>query len=70
MSGMKITDHAFFAGSGSPKFPVGNKTKEYSSAEGSGKVGMYEDTTEAIKKQQEMGNSKIKSHPMKSGYRN
>lgn len=70
MGGMRIDDHKFFAGSGSPKFPVGNKTKDYSSAEGAGAVGEYEDTTEKIKSQQEMGIKKAKSHPQKAGYRN
>lgn len=60
--GMKITDRAFFAGSGSPKFPVGNKTKEYSSAEGAGNVANYEDTTEKIKAAQVAGVKKIKGH--------
>ena len=68
--GQKINDYSFFAGSGSPRFPVGNALKEYSSAEGAGKVSMYEDTTEEIKKQQMQGNAKIKAHPMKSNYRN
>ncbi len=70
MGGMRIDDHKFFAGSGSPKFPVGNKTKEYSSAEGAGAVREYEDTTEKIKEQQVKGIGKAKSHPQKAGYRN
>lgn len=70
MGGQKITDRAFFAGSGSPKFPVGNKVKEYSSAEGAGAVGRYEDTSETIKEQQVKGISKAKSHPQKPSYRN
>ena len=38
MGGMKINDHKFFAGSGSPQFPKGVHTKDYSSAEGAGAV--------------------------------
>jgi hypothetical protein len=67
---MRIDDHAFFAGSGSPKFPVGNKTKEYSSAEGAGHEGDYEDTSEEIKQQQLKAAAKVKAHPMKPNYRN
>lgn len=71
MSGMKINDHSFFAGSGSPRFPKGVHTKDYSSAEGAGAVSKYEDTTEAIKEGQQAGDRKIKSHPMKQpNYRN
>ncbi|CAB4164551.1 hypothetical protein UFOVP816_45 [uncultured Caudovirales phage] len=70
MSGMRIDDHKFFAGSGSPKFPKGVHTKDYSSAEGAGKVSSYEDTTEAIKEQQVKGKGKVQSHPMKPSYRN
>lgn len=60
--GMKINDHKFFAGSGSPRFPKGVHTKDFSSAEGAGEVMKYEDTTEAIKATQEAGKSKIKGH--------
>lgn len=69
--GMRIDDHSFFAGSGSPKFPKGVHTKEYSSAEGAGSVMKYEDTTEAIKAGQVEGEKKAKAHPMKQpNYRN
>jgi hypothetical protein len=47
-----------------------NSVKHYSSAEGSGHVGMdYSDTTEKVKRDQEHGDKKIKSHPIKPGYR-
>ena len=69
MSGRRIDDHKFFAGSGSPKFPKGVHTKDESSAEGSGMVLRYEDTTEMIKSQQEKSVSQAKKHPMKPGYR-
>lgn len=47
-----------------------NSVKHYRSAEGSGHVGMdYPDTTEAIHRDQEHGDSKVKSKPMKTGYR-
>ncbi len=72
MSGQKINDHAFWAGKGSngSVFPMGAKVKGESSAEGAGAVMKYEDTTEAIKSQQEMGKKKVNSHPQKPAYRN
>jgi hypothetical protein len=47
----------------------GNKLKEYKSAEGSGKINDYPDTTEEIREDQMKGDGKIKSHPMRPGYR-
>lgn len=72
MAGQKINDHSFWAGGSSKEspLPMNSKMKQYTSAEGSGSVSSYEDTTETIKKQQEMSNAKIRSHPQKSGYRN
>ncbi len=73
MAGRKIDDHSFWAGSKGMNsvLPDGpHKTKVESSAEGAGEVTRYEDTTETIKSQQEAGKAKIKSHPMKPGYRN
>ena len=71
--GQRIDDHKFWAGGkgkGSP-FPDGpHKCKEESSAEGCGELSHYEDTTEAIKSQQMMGDKKIKGHPQKTGHRN
>lgn len=71
MGGQKINYHGFWAGGKSKGsvFPEGVKTKNESTAEGAGEVSKYEDTTEAIKSVQTMGEKKIKSHPMKSGYR-
>jgi hypothetical protein len=68
--GRRIDDHKFFAGSGSPKFPMGVHHKEESSAEGAGAVNHYEDTTETIKAQQNMGIKKAEAHKHKPGYRN
>ncbi len=71
MGGMKITDHKFFGGSGSPRFPDGgHKLKDESSAEGFGGLSHYEDTTETIKSQQMMNKSKVHGHPQKAGHRN
>lgn len=67
--GQKINDYKFFGGDGR-KFPVGNKTKMESSAEGAGALMQYEDTTEKIKAQQEMGIRKAKGNAQKPSYRN
>lgn len=72
MAGQRIDDHSFWAGGKSKAsvFPEGVHTKNESSAEGAGKLMQYEDTTEAIKTQQQMGDKKIKSLPQKPHYRN
>ncbi len=70
MSGMKITDHKFFAGSGSPQFPKGVHTKDESSAEGFGGLSKYEDTSSQIKEQQVMAKKKVAGHQPKANYRN
>lgn len=63
--GQRIDDHSFWAGSkgqGSV-FPDGpHKVKMESSAEGAGSVTKYEDTTEAIRSAQVMGEKKVKGH--------
>lgn len=71
MSGRRIDDHRFWAGGPGKDMvmPMGAKTKNESSAEGSGEVMRYEDTTEAIKSVQEKSVSQAKRHPMKPGYR-
>ncbi len=71
--GQRIDDHSFWAGAKSKDsvFPKGVHTKDESSAEGSGSVMKYEDTTEAIKAGQVASVSKVKAHPMKQpNYRN
>jgi hypothetical protein len=72
MGGTRIDDHSNWIGSSSKEspLPMNSKMKQYSSAEGSGAVSKYEDTTETIKEQQNMNISKAKSHGMKPGYRN
>lgn len=61
--GMKINDHKFFGGSGSPRFPDGpHKVKMESSAEGAGEVMKYEDTTERIKQSQVDSVKQVKKH--------
>jgi hypothetical protein len=74
MSGRRIDDHSFWAGSKGKDsvFPDGpHKTKAESSAEGAGKLMKYEDTTEAIRAAQVEGTKKVKSHQGKlPQYRN
>lgn len=73
MSGRRIDDHSFWAGSKgkSSVFPDGpHKTKDEHSANGFGELSHYEDTSEAIKSQQEMNKKKVHSHPQKPGHRN
>lgn len=62
--GRSIDNHDFWAGgpSNGSVFPMGAKTKQEMSAGGAGEMTNYQDTTEAIKKSQEMAKSKIKGH--------
>jgi hypothetical protein len=71
MAGQKINDHSFWAGSKSKEspMPMNSRMKQESSAEGAGSLMKYEDTTEAIKSTQEMGERKAKAHPLKAGSR-
>ena len=69
MSGRRIDDHKFFAGEGSPKFPMGVHHKEERSADSAGHLAMYEDHTEAIKAAQEMAEKKIKKHAREDYHR-
>ena len=70
MSGRRINDYGGMPHSSDMAMKSKNSVKHYSSAEGSGHVGMeYSDTTEMVKRDQEHGDSKVKSHRMKPGYR-
>ena len=72
MSGQKINDHGFWAGGKSKGsvFPAGVHHKAESSAEGSGHISDYPDTTEHVKRDQEHAKGKISSKAMKPGFRN
>lgn len=72
MSGQRIDDHSFWAGGRSKAsiFPEGAKSKSISDEEGAGPIMRYEDTEEAIGKQQSDTSRGLKKHPMKPGYRN
>jgi len=67
-----IKDHSSWIGKGKDGtvFPQGVKMKGYSSAEGAGHEADYEDTSDKIKAQQEMGKKKVQAHPQKALYRN
>jgi hypothetical protein len=71
MAGRRIDDHSSWIGSSSKESPLPMKSKmmQESSAEGFGALNKYEDTTEAIKSQQEMNKKKVHGHPMKPGFR-
>lgn len=71
MSGRRIDDHSAWMGKGSGGMPLPRetKTKMYSSAEGAGKIADYPDTSEDVKRDQEGGVRKLRSKPMKPGYR-
>lgn len=70
MSGRRINDYGGYPHSSDMSMKSKNSLKHFSSAEGSGHVGMdYPDTTEAIKRDQERGDSKVKGHAMKPGNR-
>lgn len=69
--GKRIDDHKSWVGEPSKGsvFPEGVKVKNESSDGHEGAVSKYEDTTEAIRSQQEEGAGKMKKHGQKPGYR-
>lgn len=72
MGGRHINDHKAWMGGASKGsvFPEGAKVMHEHSAEGFGSLSHYEDTTEAIHRQQEMSKSKVHGHPRKDLHRN
>lgn len=71
--GQRIDDHSFWAGGKGHNsvLPDGpHKTKAEHSAGHDGGLSHYEDTTETIKSQQDMGVKKAKGHPQRPGFRN
>jgi hypothetical protein len=70
MSGRRIDDYGGEPHTSDMAMKSKNRLKHYTSSEGSGHIGTeYSDTTEMIHRDQEKGDSKIKSHRMKEGYR-
>ena len=68
--GQKINDMGGYPHTSEMAMKSKNSLKSFTSAEGAGAENEYEDTDAMIKKQQEMGVSKAKAHPLKTGYRN
>lgn len=66
-----INDHRFWAGSSSKDsvFPKGVHLKDESSASSVGELNKYEDTTEAIKAQQNESAKKVRQHQNPPMYR-
>lgn len=71
MAGRRIDDHKSWMGAPEKGavLPAGAKMKQERSAEGAGGIMDYPDTTEAIHRDQVAGEGKLKSKPMKPGYR-
>lgn len=69
MAGRRIDDHGGWASTSDEMMKSKNKVEHYHSAEGQGGISDYPDTTEAIHRDQEAGESKMRSKPMKPGYR-
>ena len=70
MSGRRIDDYGGMPHTSDMSMKSKNSLKHYTSAEGSGHLGsLYPDTTEDIKRDQMKGDAKVKSHPIKPGYR-
>jgi len=70
--GKRIDDHGFWAGKGGKEsvFPKGVHNKAESSDGHAGHLSDYEDTTDKIKSQQEMGVKKAKAHDRRPLNRN
>lgn len=70
--GQRIDDHKFFAGGMTKEsvLPKGVHVKSEKDDGHGGHLSNYEDTTEAIERQQEMGVKKAKGHAQKPMHRN
>ena len=71
MAGRRIDDHASPVGKGGGKYPLPEESKMVSvaSAEGDGGIMDYPDTNEDIVRDQKHSAEKMRSKPMKPGYR-
>lgn len=69
MAGRKINDFGGYPHTSDMSMKSKTHLKEYHSAEGSGGIKDYPDTTEEIHRDQMAGDKKVKSQPMKPGYR-
>jgi len=68
----KVHDHGSWAGMGSKgnPLPMGNKEKYFTTAEGAGMLGSYEDNESDIKAQQEANLRQQRKNEFKPGQRN
>lgn len=69
MAGRRINDYGGMPHTSDMSMKSKNHLKEYHTAEGAGSIKDYPDTTENIHRDQEHGEGKIRSKPMKTGYR-
>jgi hypothetical protein len=69
MAGQRIDDMGGMPHTSDMAMKSKTHLKEYHSAEGSGGIREYEDTTQRIRSTQMEGDKQIKKQPMKSGYR-
>jgi len=71
MAGRKINDFGGLPHSSDMAMKSKNHLKEYHSSEGAGALrdAEYSDTSELVQRDQKAGDGKIKSKPMKPGYR-
>lgn len=71
MSGLKIDDKGGWPSTGDGMMKSKNRLRTFTEKEGAGYVGKaYPDTIEQVDSALEKGVKKVKSHPMKDGYRN
>jgi hypothetical protein len=70
MSGRKINDYGGMPHTSDMSMKSKTHLKHYKSAEGAGHIADYPDTTEDIHRDQQHGDSKLRSRPMKPGFRN
>jgi len=70
--GRRIDDRSAWMGSSSSEnpLPMSSKERSFSSADGVGELSMYEDTSEAIKSQQEANNRQAMKNRFGPGQRN
>ena len=69
MAGRHITDHGGYPGDSDALMKSKTHVKHYHSAEGSGGIKDYPDTTEHIHRDQMKGDGEVRRQPMKPGYR-
>jgi hypothetical protein len=70
MVNKKISDHHFFAGSGAPTFPKGNKVQHHPESMSVGGMHDYPDNSEAIHSTQNQNAAKVNGFKQKKDHRN